>query len=68
MRAPIVLVLALTVCAYARAPLIVENSDGTLTVQRKAEGGKARGLVITPQVVKPQIARPTSARQEDWER
>lgn len=39
-----------------REPLVTENPDGAITVQRESDGDK-QGLVIKPQVVTPDLPR-----------
>jgi len=38
-----------------REPFVVQNEDGTATVQRESE--QSRGLVIKPQIVVPTVPR-----------
>jgi hypothetical protein len=52
----------------ARAPFIVRNPDGTLTVQKQPAPGKTEnagenGLVIPPQVIVPIASAPATTKE-----
>jgi hypothetical protein len=49
---------------FASKPMIIQNSDGTFTIQKEPANGNSKdakgekGLVIPPQVIVPEVRRP----------